>query len=101
MASAVAGLGVGTVFAALPALIVAAVPPEEMGSAMGLNQVMRYIGFAIGSAASATVLEAATAPGADSPGTGGYQAIGLIGVGACIALTLLTVSLRTRTASPR
>ncbi|WP_369138567.1 MFS transporter [Modestobacter versicolor] len=101
VATAVAGLGVGTVFAALPALIVAAVPPEEMGSAMGLNQVMRYIGFAIGSAASATVLEAATAPGAGSPGTEGYQAIGLIGVGACVLLALLTVSLRTRSASPR
>src|SRR3712207_1395256 len=41
LAMAVAGLGVGTVFAALPALIVAAVPAAETGSAMSLNQVLR------------------------------------------------------------
>ena len=43
---AVAGLGVGTVFAALPGLIVSAVPAGETGSAMSLNQVLRYVGFA-------------------------------------------------------
>jgi len=63
VAMAVAGLGVGTVFAALPALIVSAVPAREMGSAMSLNQVLRYVGFALGSALGATVLEAATPRG--------------------------------------
>jgi MFS family permease len=89
-AMAVAGLGVGTVFAALPGLIVTAVPAGETGSAMSLNQVLRYIGFAVGSALSATVLEAATPQGETFPGTGGYQAIGLIGVGACVALAVFT-----------
>src|SRR4051794_3275695 len=42
---AVAGLGVGAAFAAFPALIVAAVPRGETGSAMSLNQVLRYVGF--------------------------------------------------------
>ena len=60
---AVAGLGVGAAFAAFPALIISAVPPHETGSAMSLNQVLRYVGFAVGSALTATVLAAATAGG--------------------------------------
>ena len=60
---------------------------------MSLNQVLRYIGFALGSALSATVLEVATDRGADLPGSGGYAAIGLIGVGACVALAVLTATL--------
>ena len=97
---AVAWLGVCTVFAALPGLIVAAVPAGETGSAMSLNQALRYIGFAIGSALSATVLEAATSPGAEQPGTGGYEAIGLVGFGACVALAALTVVLPGRMPTP-
>jgi MFS family permease len=93
LAMAVAGLGVGTVFAALPGLIVSAVPAGETGSAMSLNQVLRYIGFALGSALSATVLEAATDRGAAFPDTSGYTAIGLIGLGTCVALAVLTAVL--------
>src|SRR5207244_837914 len=54
--TAVAGFGVGTAFAGLPALVVAAVPQRETGSAMSLNQVLRYTGFAVGSAITATAL---------------------------------------------
>jgi MFS family permease len=98
-AMAVAGLGVGTVFAALPGLIMAAVPARETGSAMSLNQVLRYIGFAIGSALSATVLEAATTRGQQFPGSSGYEAIGLIGLGSCLALAVLTAVLPGRSAA--
>jgi MFS family permease len=100
LAMAVAGLGVGTVFAALPGLIVAAVPAGETGSAMSLNQVLRYIGFAIGSALSATVLEAATSSGEAFPGSDGYAAIAVIGVCACLALAVLTAVLPGRTPAP-
>jgi MFS family permease len=100
VAMAVAGLGVGTVFAALPALIVAAVPARETGSAMSLQQVMRYIGFAVGSALSATVLEVATPPGQQFPDSGGYASIGLIGVGTCLALAVLTAVLPARSPAP-
>ena len=99
-AMAVAGLGVGTVFAALPGLIVSAVPAGETGSAMSLNQVLRYIGFAVGSALGATVLEAATEPGSAFPVSGGYAAIGLVGLGACVALAVLTAVLPERGPAP-
>ena len=98
LAMAVAGFGVGTVFAALPGLIVAAVPASETGSAMSLNQVLRYIGFALGSALSATVLEAGTADGAAYPGSDGYTAIAWIGIATCLALATLTAVLPGRAA---
>jgi MFS family permease len=96
LAMAVAGFGVGTVFAALPGLIVATVPARETGSAMSLNQVLRYIGFALGSAAGATVLEASTPAGSAFPDSGGYTAIAMVGIGACVALAVLTAALPAR-----
>ena len=96
---AVAGLAVGAAFAALPGLIVAAVPPAETGSAMGLNQVLRYAGFATGSALTATVLEMATPAGEELPRSAGYTAIGLIGCGICLGTALLTWLLTARSRS--
>ena len=87
---AVAGLGVGAAFAAFPALIVAAVPPPETGSAMSLNQVLRYVGFAVGSALAATVLEASTPDGASAPGAGGYAVLAVVGGAVCVATATLT-----------
>lgn len=93
--TAVSGIGVGMLFAALPGLIVGAVPAGETGSAMSLNQVLRYIGFAIGSALSATLLEAATPDGAGQPAGGGYVAIAVVGCAACLAVAGLTALLPT------
>ncbi len=87
---AVAGLGVGAAFAAFPALIVSAVPASETGSAMSLNQVLRYTGFAIGSALTATVLTAATPDGAPAPGAGGYTTVAVLGLVVCLATALVT-----------
>jgi predicted MFS family arabinose efflux permease len=78
---AVAGLGVGCTFAALPGLIVRSVPPEETGSAMSFNQVLRYVGYAVGSALSATILAAHTPAGRALPLAGGYDAVAALGCG--------------------
>ena len=53
---AVGGLGSGFTFSSLPMLIVPHVPPSETGSAMAFNQLLRYLGFAVGSAASVALL---------------------------------------------
>jgi MFS family permease len=87
---AVAGLGTGAVFALLPALVVAAVPPQETGSAMSLNQVLRYIGFATRSATTAAVLDAATSPGNAFPSVGGYTALALAGCAVSVLTALVT-----------
>ena len=90
---AVAGLGAGGTFAAMPALIVAAVPAEQTASSMALNQVLRLIGFAIGSALSATVLDAYTAPGGNLPREGGYVTGSYVGAGIWLAAAVLCLVL--------
>lgn len=85
VAMSVTGLGVGVIFAALPGLIVRAVPPEETGSAMSFNQVLRYVGYSAGSALSATVLAAHTPIGQRLPTGGGYELAGLVTVLAAAA----------------
>ena len=82
---ALAGLGVGGTFAALPGLVVRGVPASETGSAMSFNQVLRYVGFSTGSAASAAVLAAHTGPGEALPNSGGYTVAAVVG---CATWTL-------------
>jgi predicted MFS family arabinose efflux permease len=94
----VSGLGVGAAFTAFPALITRAVPPGETGSAMSLNQVLRYVGFATGSALTATLLEAATPEGGAVPSTTGYTAIGLIACAVALATVVAALPLLRRRA---
>ncbi|NEM04420.1 MFS transporter [Geodermatophilus normandii] len=79
----IAGLGVGASFAAFPALVVSAVPPSETGSATSLNQVLRYVGFALGSTLTATLLAAAT-PEGGAPAAAGYTALAVVGAAVCV-----------------
>jgi MFS family permease len=97
---AVAGLGVGTSFSGLPALVVAAVPRRETGSAMSLNQVLRYSGFSLGSATTATVLAATTPSGAADPTSTGYTVIAAIGLATCVVMAVVTWLLPARTTAP-
>lgn len=75
----VAGLGVGGIFAVTPGLIVSSVPGGQTGSAISFNQVLRLIGYAIGSALSAVILQAATPPGSRLPTDHGYTTAALLG----------------------
>jgi MFS family permease len=85
---AVAGLGVGGVFATTPGLVLAALPRSEAGSAMALNQVMRYAGFALGSALAATLIDA-TAAG-EGTSSRGFLVIGLAACGVSVVTAALT-----------
>jgi len=60
MMMGVLGVGLGATYAAIPGLIVQSVPANETGSAMGFYQVVRYAGFSLGSAATASVLASHT-----------------------------------------
>ncbi|MFF1918972.1 MFS transporter [Streptomyces sp. NPDC058221] len=88
----VAGLGVGIIFAVVPGFLVRAVPPRETGSAMSFNQVLRYIGYAVGSALSAAVLEGHTHTGAAYPASSGYTAVGLLSCGVWLATAVVAVA---------
>lgn len=63
VAMAIVGIGMGLGFAALPTLIVAAVPPEQTGAATGINTIMRVIGGALGIQICATIIARQTGPG--------------------------------------
>lgn len=60
---ALLGLGTGFTYAALPTLIMDAVPESETGAANGFNTLMRYIGTALASTLAMTILAAHTVPG--------------------------------------
>jgi MFS family permease len=77
----IAGIGLGFTFAAMPSMILRAVPMSEAGSATSMNQLLRSVGFCIGSAVAAAVLSAYTARGATYPAWAGFQVGLLIAVG--------------------
>ncbi|HEV2073764.1 MAG TPA: MFS transporter [Thermomicrobiales bacterium] len=96
LAVALLGLGISTTFAAIPALIIRAVPPHETGSATGLNSVLRSVGGAIGSAASIALLSSYTPAGGRLPTDYGYTVAFLAGAVACLGSALASFLLTPR-----
>jgi MFS family permease len=63
-AMGIVGIGLGLGFAALPNLIVMAVPPDQTGAATGINTIMRVLGGAVGIQVCATIVaQQVAAPG--------------------------------------
>ncbi len=92
----VAGLGTGLIFAAIPGLIVGSVPTTETGSALGVNQVIRQVGFSIGSALGAAILTQHTIAPDPLPTNSGYTVSVLIGIGLCLLTAVLSFLLPSR-----
>ena len=97
---AVAGFGVGTVFAANPMLIVGAVPAAETGSAMSFNQVLRNVGFSVGSALAGVILAVNTPAGATFPTIHGYRVAGLVAAAMCAATLAVSIALPKKSDEP-
>lgn len=76
------GLGLGFTFAAMPGLIVGAVPATETSSAMSFYQVSRYVGFSIGSGLAITLLRAFG--GDRAPDAAAYRAVFVAGAIMCL-----------------
>jgi MFS family permease len=96
----VLGFGVGAFSAAMPAVILAATPKAETAGAMSVNQVVRTIGFSIGSALAGLVLAAHTT--GRFPRQAGYTAAAWTGVAITAATLFLVAKLsRGRTRFPR
>lgn len=90
------GLGISTTFAAIPPLIIAAVPANETGSANGFNNVVRSVGGSIGSAASIALLSNYTTAGESFPADHGYTIAFLAGAIACLGAVAAAVLLTPR-----
>lgn len=89
----ICGAGVGFTFAAMPGLIVRSVPKDETGSALGFYQVVRYVGFSLGSGVGDTLLATFTAAGHTIPRRTGFTWSFAVGAGICLAAALLSASL--------
>lgn len=86
------GVGVGTTFAAMPALIVASVPEHRTGSAMSLNQVLRTVGGALGSALAAMILASHTPHGERFPSEDAFTTAFLVGALACVGGLIVSLA---------
>jgi predicted MFS family arabinose efflux permease len=84
---ALAGFGIGAIFAIQPAQLHVGVPAEETGSANSFYQVLRYVGYSLGSALSATLLVATIPAGGSLPTEAGYSAAAWLGIGALVVGT--------------
>lgn len=96
-----AGLGMGCSFAVMPRMIVSTASAEETGSALAMNQVLRTVGYSIGSALSATILTAHTASSSRFPTDRGYTVGAIVGITLCVLTAIIAVALQVRTIEPR
>lgn len=94
IAMSVLGFGVGAFSAAMPAAILAATPAAETASAMSVNQVVRSVGFSIGSALGGLVLAAHTT--SVFPQESGYATAAWVGA-ATTAAALFIIGVSTPT----
>ncbi|MFD6292668.1 MFS transporter [Streptomyces sp. NPDC060205] len=87
------GLGTGLAWVSIPVLLVPALPADELGSALGFNQILRTLGGALGSALTGAVLATHTTTGGGAfPTDSGYRAVFVIGAMAGgVVLVLLVV----------
>lgn len=88
VAISILGLGVGAFSAAMPAVILAATPMSDTAGAMGVNQVVRSVGFSMGSALGGLILAAHTSD--VFPDESGYSVAAWVGAAVTVS-TLLTV----------
>jgi len=95
IAMSILGIGVGAFSAAMPGVILAATPKAETASAMSVNQVVRSVGFSIGSALGGLILAGHTSK--LFPRESGYTIAAWTGA-AATAATLLVIA-ATRPAS--
>lgn len=95
--SGVASLGTALAFAAMPTLIMRAVPITETASANGLNTLLRSIGTSSASAMVAAVFAASTlttAAGAQVPTLGAYQTVFWAGTAAALGGAFIAAFIR-------
>ncbi|MFT3813394.1 MAG: MFS transporter [Acidovorax sp.] len=88
------GLGVGVFSASMPAAILAVTPREETSSAMSFNQIVRSVGFSMGSALGGLMLAVYTPVGARFPTNMGYTAASWLGAAAMGITVVAALALR-------
>jgi EmrB/QacA subfamily drug resistance transporter len=90
----VMSVGIGLAFAAMPNLILEAVPAEETGQATGVNTLVRSVGASLGSQISAAVLAGSVVAGL--PTNEGYRDAFLVGAGVALAAAVTATLIPSR-----
>lgn len=93
LAMTLGGLGSGFSFSSLATLMVPHVPAEETGSALAFNLLLRYLGFAVGSAVTVALL---TSYGGDATA---FRSTALTLAGICLAAAVFVSVRRPRPAA--
>lgn len=101
LASVLLGIGVGIAYAAMPALIMGAVPITETAAANGLNALMRSVGTSLSAAVVGTVLahQTVTVGGVPLPSGHGFTLAILISLGASAVALALALAIPARRAA--
>jgi MFS family permease len=87
----IASIGVGLAYAAMPNLIVDAVPPEQTGQATGFNAVVRSVGSSLGSQITAAILAGSVLASTGLPSDGGYADAFFISGGVALVAAIAAV----------
>ncbi|MDN5757159.1 MAG: MFS transporter [Tomitella sp.] len=87
--------GIGLAYAAMPALIMGAVPPEETGAANSFNTLMRSLGTSFASAIAGVIIASVTTTlgSAVIPSEGAFQITMAVAAGSSVAALLLAMLL--------
>ncbi|WP_426738185.1 MFS transporter [Plantibacter sp. 2H11-2] len=85
------GIGIGLGYAAMPTLIMQAVPATETGAANGLNTLMRALGTSVAAAIIAVILADSAVPFGDTlvPSGPGFQLAFIFGLVAAVACAVI------------
>ncbi|HEX3254616.1 MAG TPA: MFS transporter [Gaiellaceae bacterium] len=89
--SLVMSAGIGLAFAAMPNLIIEAVPAQQTGEATGFNALVRSVGSSLGSQVSATILASSAVAGipTDSGYTRAFAVSAVVAAGAGVAAVFI------------
>ncbi|KTS90564.1 MFS transporter permease [Microbacterium testaceum] len=98
VANILIGFGIGFGYAAMPMLIMRAVPPNETGASNGLNALARSLGTSTAAAIVGVVLATLSTGNDDSriPTTQAFQVSFLLGIGAAAVALVLALFIPTR-----
>jgi MFS family permease len=93
LVSTITGIGVGFAYAAMPTLIMRAVPPSETAAANGLNSVMRTLGSTISATVVGVIVstQIVIVGGASTPTRGAFAIV--FAIGAAVVLIGVVIAL--------
>ncbi|TXN31644.1 MFS transporter [Lacisediminihabitans profunda] len=96
--SAIVGVGVGFAYAAMPTLIMRAVPPNETAAANGLNSVMRTLGSTVAATLVGVILSSHLVldGGIGIPTTQAFQLVFAMGAGVALTGVIIGAFIPTR-----